>query len=251
MDCSDDGSDTSRSSGSSSSEAPSSSEVSTSAASSPAASPRGDGSDGAAARPAPLALSRPGVPRLTLGMGGSLAALPRDGAAPGTARQPTARQPPVLPLPLASARGKPSPVPSLALPKAAAAAPAAAAAVAPQQPPPAPAASQAAALLSLDMLSPAFTLECPAADQQQQQQAGGSGQMGASCASRLGVPPERLRFYALTEVAGPQQLPPGCTRAAVEVLDSREWHAAGWLSGFLAVTALAAAATAVSNLLPR
>ena len=74
------------------------------------------------------------------------------------------------------------------------------------------------------MLSSALTLELPAAGQRQQQQQGGSsGELGASCASRLGVPPERLRFYALTEVAGPHQLPPGCTRAAVEVVDSREW----------------------------
>lgn len=47
-------------------------------------------------------------------------------------------------------------------------------------------------------------------------------QLGERAASRLGVPPERLRYYALTEVAGPHTLPPGCPRAAVEVLDSRE-----------------------------
>ncbi len=100
--------------------------------------------------------------------------------------------------------------------------PAAAAAAADSQPP-----AGQAALLSLDILSPAFSLERPG----QQPGAGAaaaSEQLSADAASRLGVPPERLRYYALTEVAGPHQLPPGCPRAAVEVLDSRECsHSSG------------------------
>lgn len=81
--------------------------------------------------------------------------------------------------------------------------------------------SQTPTALSVDILSPAFNL------QRQQQQDGDTSQLALTCAGRLGVQPERLRFYALTEVAGPQQLPPGCSRAAVEVVDSRKW---GWVA---------------------
>lgn len=75
--------------------------------------------------------------------------------------------------------------------------------------------SQTPTALNVDVLSPAFNL------QRQQQQDGEISQLALTCAGRLGVQPERLRFYALTEVSGPQQLPSGCSRAAVEVVDSR------------------------------
>ncbi|KAI7844952.1 hypothetical protein COHA_001599 [Chlorella ohadii] len=201
---------------------------------SPACSPRGSG--GAARAIPPLALNRR-VPPLSLHA--NLAELPRDDGpvdAPGTARRPqqqqqqqqlepaAATQPRVVPrlampqpagaeklAPPASARGCAAPPAGpVSMPL-----PAAAAAAADSQPP-----AGQAALLSLDILSPAFSLERPG----QQPGAGAaaaSEQLSADAASRLGVPPERLRYYALTEVAGPHQLPPGCPRAAVEVLDSR------------------------------
>lgn len=92
-----------------------------------------------------------------------------------------------------------------------------------------------AAMLSLDILSPAFSLERPAAQQPGPDAAAAAAQLGAGAASRLGVPPERLRYYALTEVAGPHQLPPGCPRAAVEVLDSRELGLTPCLMGTQAI----------------
>ncbi|KAL4452569.1 hypothetical protein ABPG75_008231 [Micractinium tetrahymenae] len=88
------------------------------------------------------------------------------------------------------------------------------------QPPPPPEQQPAggAGLLSLDILSPALSLQ-----PSQLQGGGGSSrhaQLAQHCASQLGVTAERLRFFALSEVAGPQHLPPGCSRAAVEVVDS-------------------------------
>jgi hypothetical protein len=162
---------------------------SSSGADSPAPSPH-RGSAPAAAAPG-LSLRVP-----SLSLRANLASLPRGdgpGDAPATVRQPRVTAADEA---LASARcGQPWAAP-----------PPAARPVTPPQP------SRQAALLSLDILSPAFGLE-----QQQERE-----QLRRSCAGRLGVPPERLRFYALTEVEGAHQLPPGCSRAAVEVLDSRE-----------------------------
>ena len=67
--------------------------------------------------------------------------------------------------------------------------------------------------LSLDILSPAFSLDLPPMRSR-------DSQLALACASRLGVPPARLRFFSLTEV---QRLPLGCCRVAVEVANSREW----------------------------
>ena len=211
-----------------------SSDASSSCASSeasPAGSPRG----GAPTVP-PLALNRR-VPPLSLRA--NLADLPRDdgpGDAPGTGRRAQQQQQPE-----AVAAAQPRAVPRLAMPQLAGAeqlaqpqsargaapaptgpatmaqlATAAPAAVGPQPP------AGQAALLSLDILSPAFSLERPTTQQLGPDAAAATAQLSAGAADRLGVPPERLRYYALTEVAGPDQLPPGCPRAAVEVLDSRE-----------------------------
>lgn len=210
---------------------------------SPAASPR------EAASPAgPPAAARPAMRVPPLSLRANLADLPRDvgtgcDSAPSTAR------------PMNGGAGG---VPRLALPGRPAAVDAGAAAASPphtsrgmrssrgpasapnqpqqqlqdrqQQaaapPPPRPQeqASSAAAPLSLDILSPALTL------QSSQLQGGGSctrqAHLAQYCASQLGVPAERLRFFALSEVAGPQQLPVGCSRAAVEVTDSSECAAA-------------------------
>lgn len=182
--------------------ASSSSETSTSSWSSEA----GDSPRPAAASPASPATRR--VPPLSLRA--DLAALSRGDAAPDTPG--TARQ---LGVPAAVPAGlPPGPAPRQApslvhVPPLTLAVPASH----PQLQP----SCQAAALLSLDILSPAFSLR------EQQQAAGGSDcdQLALSCAGRLGVPLERLRFFALTQVAGLQELPPGCSRVALEVLDSR------------------------------
>ncbi len=101
-------------------------------------------------------------------------------------------------------------------------------AAAPPPPPPPHQPASDAPPLSLDILSPALTLQpsqlqgCSPCTSQMQ--------LAQHCASQLGVPPERLRFFALSEVAGPQQLPPGCSRAAIEVADSSECAAASGAS---------------------
>lgn len=206
---------------------------------SPAASPR---------EAAPATAARPGLRVPPLSLRANLADLPRDGgagcdSAPGTARRMNAGADgvPRLALPsratarIAVAASAASP-PCTARGVAAQPGPtlvstpnqqlndqrqAAAPPPPPQQPPQQPASGQG--LLSLDILSPALTL------QSSQLQGGRTSDSHAllvqHCAGQLGVATERLRFYALSEVVGPQQLPPGCSRAAVEVADSSEWAA--------------------------
>ena len=75
----------------------------------------------------------------------------------------------------------------------------------------------AAAAAVVSLLSPAFTLGGPE-----------SGDLEASCTARLGVAPERLRFFQLVEVRDPRQLL-GCSRIVVEVAESSEWPV--WTGG--------------------
>jgi hypothetical protein len=51
----------------------------------------------------------------------------------------------------------------------------------------------------------------------------GIAQIREQCSQKLGVAAERFRFYALTEVANLQDLPPNCTRVAMDVASSSEW----------------------------
>lgn len=216
-----------------------------------------DSSEGSgSAQPPAAAAAARRVPPLALG--GNLAALSsavaphgeEDNRGPGTARQAGPRLVPRLSLPSAAAAAAvsaaaPAPASARRLPSPPRR-PAAAAmqhrqehqqVSAPQrqqeqeQEQQTRAASQAA-LVSLDILSPAFSVE-------QGEQAGssinGRQQLAQRCASKLGVPADRLRYYALVEVSGPQDLPPDCARAAVEVVGSSEfqWTGAGcrwWLS---------------------
>lgn len=230
------GSDTEMDSGSSSG-------YSSSCDASPAASPR------QAAEPAgPPAAPRPGLRVPPLSLRANLADLPRDvgngcDSAPSTARRTSTGAGGVLRLALPSR-------PAAGDTGAAAASPLHTSrdlpsvrgptlepnqssqqqqnhqqqAAAPPPPPPPHQPASDAPPLSFDILSPALTL-------QPGQLQGGSPctsqmQLAQHCASQLGVPPERLRFFALSEVAGPQQLPPGCSRAAIEVADSSECAAA-------------------------
>jgi hypothetical protein len=127
---------------------------------------------------------------------------------PGTARQLSRASPAAGPRSLLAGQQQQAESPRLLrLPQGAAARQLARPAAEQQQ------VSQEAQLLTLDILSPALTLA-----RQPQRDA---GEWARGCAGRLGVPLERLRFYALTEVPS-MQLPAGCTRAAVAVDDSRE-----------------------------
>ena len=75
----------------------------------------------------------------------------------------------------------------------------------------------AATVAEVSLLSPAFTLCGPEA-----------GDLEASCTARLGVAPQRLRFFQLVEA--PRDLrqlqAQGCTRVVVEGAGSSEWL--GW-----------------------
>ena len=193
--------------------------------------------DGDAALPPPSRPAPAGLRIPSLALRANLEALPRDGgyagnSAPGTARQPSAV--PRLALPGVGApaacgtpRGAAPPLPppkqqqqqqqqqvdmQQPVKQQHIQQPQQLQQVAPAAPPPQQHAGQATQL-SLDVLSPALTLNL--------QQ--GSAATAQRCAAQLGVAQGRLRFYALTEVAAPEQLPPGCARAAVEVEGSSEW----------------------------
>lgn len=68
------------------------------------------------------------------------------------------------------------------------------------------------AAVAVGLLSPAFSL-LPQPGAQHQ------------CAERLGVAPDRLRYFALVETGSLADLPPDCTQVAVEVADSSEYCA--------------------------
>lgn len=81
--------------------------------------------------------------------------------------------------------------------------------------------------LHVSLLSPAFELSMspnqqPEQDEQtkyQQQQP--QAPWADEAAARLGVDHDRLRFYGIVEARSPSDLPPGCSRVAVEIADAR------------------------------